>query len=435
MTNTFNFTKAAIDALPLPEVNLRAVYKDAKTSGLQIRVTHGGVKTFSVFRRVKNGSPQRITLGRYPDLTIEQARAKAAEINSSIANGQSPAEVTREKREEPTLQDAFNDYYKSYLAPQGKKTIEDIEANFKRYLLPFANKKLSHIKDTDVRKLINMLGKDKGHATANRTIELLSAIFNKAMLWKIYKGSNPTIGVEKFKLKSRDRFLQGDELSRLFEALSLTPNTLIRDFVLLSLLTGARRDNVMCMRWDQISFERAEWVIPDTKNGTPQTVTLVDAAVKVLEDRRKNGSPWVFPGDGVTGHLVSPKNGWKSLLDLVEVIYLTDLLLEAKGDPKLSERDGAGIRLKKLRAEALRLQLDISRARLPDLRLHDLRRTMGSWQAIQGSSLVIIGKSLNHKSLAATQIYARLDSDPVRASMQNATDAMLKAAGIKKETK
>ena len=60
---------------------------------------------------------------------------------------------------------------------------------------------------------------------------------------------------------------------------------------------------------------------------------------------------------------------------------------------------------------------------------------MGSWQAIQGSSLVIIGKSLNHKSLAATQIYARLDSDPVRASMQNATDAMLKAAGIKKETK
>ena len=62
-----------------------------------------------------------------------------------------------------------------------------------------------------------------------------------------------------------------------------------------------------------------------------------------------------------------------------------------------------------------------------DLRIHDLRRTLGSWQAATGASLPIIGKSLGHKSLAATQIYARLNLDPVRASVSKATDAMLLA--------
>lgn len=430
MTNTFNFTKASINALPTPDKDQRQVYRDIKTSGLQLRVTHTGVKTFSVFKRVKHGSPERITLGRYPDLTVEQARAMAAEINATIAKGENPADAGRDSREEPSLNQAFDEYYNDYLVPQGKKTIDDIEANYKRYLSGFANKKLSHIKESDVRKLVNTLGKDKGHATANRTLELLRAIINKAILWKRFKGQNPAVGIEKFNLKTRDRFLHGDELSRLFNALSQTSNLLIRDFVLISLLTGARRANVMAMRWDEISFERKEWRIPDTKNGTPQTVTLINEAVQILEQIKGNGSDWVFPGDGVTGHLVSPKKGWKSLLDLDEMVYLTNILVNAGGEVVLSQTASLETRIDKLREEAKRLELDISRSRLPDLRLHDLRRTMGSWQAKMGASLVVIGKSLNHKSLAATQIYARLDSDPVRESMQNATDAMMKESGF-----
>lgn len=430
MINSFNFTKASITALPLPESEQRQVYRDTKTSGLQLRVTHNGVKTFSVFKRVKNGSPERITIGRYPDLTVEQARAKAAEINAIIAKGENPADAGRDSREEPTLNQAFDEYLSNYLVPQGKKTINEIEANYKRYLSGLANKKLSHIKESDVRKLVNALGKDTGHATANRTLELLRAIINKAILWKRYKGQNPAVGIEKFNLKTRDRFLHGDELSRLFNALSQTSNILMRDFVLLSLLTGARRANVMAMRWDEISFERKEWRIPNTKNDTPQTVTLINEAIQVIEQRKGNGSDWVFPGDGVTGHLVSPKKGWKSLLDFEEVIYLSDVIASAGGEVTINTSDSLETKLEKLRTESKRLKLVIARSRLPDLRLHDLRRTMGSWQAKMGTSLVIIGKSLNHKSLAATQIYARLDSDPVRESMQLATDAMMKESGF-----
>ena len=97
-----------------------------------------------------------------------------------------------------------------------------------------------------------------------------------------------------------------------------------------------------------------------------------------------NGEEWVFPGAGATGHLASPKRAWKRVLD---------------------------------------------RAKIRDLRIHDLRRTLGSYQARTGASLVIIGKSLNHKSAQSTSVYARLDIDPVRESITRATADMLNHAG------
>ncbi len=97
-------------------------------------------------------------------------------------------------------------------------------------------------------------------------------------------------------------------------------------------------------------------------------------------------SNFVFPGTGKSGHLVEPKKGW--------------------------------IRIKE-------------RAGIKDLRLHDLRRSLGSWQAITGSSLVIIGKTLAHKDQKTTAIYAQLDNDPVRESLQKATEAIFNAGNYK----
>src|SRR5439155_7000503 len=191
------------------------------------------------------------------------------------------------------------------------------------------------------------------------------------------------------KKRSRDRFLQSDELPRFLQALAAEPNDVVRDYVMLSLLTGARRDNVLSMRWKEVSLPRAEWRIPLTKDGTPQTIPLMAEAVIILERRKQaaavNGI-FVFPGAGKTGHLVEPKGGWRRIL---------------------------------------------SRAGIEDLRIHDLRRSLGSWQAKTGASLAIIGKSLNHKNTQTTAIYARLDLDPVRDAMERATNAML-AAGAKR---
>lgn len=152
---------------------------------------------------------------------------------------------------------------------------------------------------------------------------------------------------------------------------------------MLSILTGARKSNVTAMRWADIDFDRREWRIPDTKNGDPLIVQLPEVAMDVLTQRRDNGSPWVFPSTGKSGHLESPKKGVQAILE---------------------------------------------KAGITGLRIHDLRRTLGSWQAITGASLAIIGKSLGHKSVDATLIYARLSADPVRDSVERATNAIMAAA-------
>lgn len=132
------------------------------------------------------------------------------------------------------------------------------------------------------------------------------------------------------------------------------------------------------------------WRIPRTKSGESHTLPLIAILLeRAKENERKQklggGSEWVFPGKGCSGHLVEPKKGWYALLE------------------------SAG---------------------LQDLRMHDLRRTLGSYMAIGNQSLHVIGKVLGHKSASATQIYSKLTHNPLREAMEKAENDMLRAAGL-----
>lgn len=380
----FNFTKTAIDGLPLPEKGW-AYHYDLKVHGLGIGIGKTGKKTFILYRKV-NGRPRRHTLGRYPDLTIEQARGKASKLNADIANGLDPAEIKRQRAAELTFGELFNQYIERH-AKHNKRTWAEDKQRFEQYLQkPLGKKKLSEVN----RQLVASIHSEitlAGHpVVANRVLALISSVYGWAMSVGLVE-TNPVQGIKRNREKSRDRFLQSDELPRFFKALAEEENATMRDYFLLSLLTGARRANVLSMQWADINFERAEWRIKDTKNGTPQTVTLSPEAVEILRNRLPSTpTQFVFPGTGKSGHLEEPKKGWQRIL---------------------------------------------SRGGISDLRIHDLRRTLGSWQAKQGASLAIIGKSLNHKNQNTTAIYARLDLDPVRDSVNTATSAMLAAGQVK----
>jgi integrase len=385
-TNKFNFTKLTLDALRFPDKGKRAYYYDTRTRGLGISITSTGAKSFIVYRKV-NGVPERVTLGRYPDMTIEQARGKAAAINAAIAQGENPADQRRADRAEMTLEDLKEEYLKR--CADFNKRPDKPRKNYRLYLSNWGKRKLSSIKAHEVQALHAKLGREIGKVTANIALKLLHVMFNKAINeWRIWKGENPAHGIKKFPEKSRERFLQADEMPRFLEAVEAEPNDTIRDYFLMSLLTGARKSNVLAMRWEEINFDRCEWYIPDTKNNTSQTIPLMPEAINILKARfeRYGNSEYVFPGTGKTGHLVEPKKGWDRIL---------------------------------------------TSAKITALRIYDLRRTLGSWQARTGASLTIIGKSLNHKSPMTTAIYARLDLDPVRASMEKATSAMFTAAKAK----
>lgn len=375
-----NFTKATIEALPLPEKGQRLEFYDNKVNHLLVRVSSTGRRTFQVYRW-HDGKPSRITIGTHPDLSVEQVRKEAEKLNAQFAKGDNPADKKRQLREEMTFADLFHEYLERH-AKMKKRTWQEDQRQYEQYLGSISKKQLSTITKRDVAVIHSNIGKDAKTA-ANRCLALLSSVFGRAIEFGLWEGLNPCLGVKRFPEQSRDRFLNGEELGRFFKALEQEPNTTLRDFFLVALLTGARRANVMAMRWSEIDLKDATWKIKETKNGTPQTVPLTGAVLEILQDRRRNAySFFVFPGKGRTGHLVEPKTAWARIC-------------------KAAGIDG--------------------------VRIHDLRRTMGSWQAIAGSSLPIIGKSLGHKSQHATAIYSRLDIDPVRASMEKGAAAMMDA--------
>ena len=162
-------------------------------------------------------------------------------------------------------------------------------------------------------------------------------------------------------------------------------------------------------------------------------MTLSPEAIEILKTRKESAEgAFVFPGKGESGHLVEPRKGWERILDRDELKQLAIRIEAANGAFVAKEGEALAGALARARKAAKRMKIDTEACRITDLRIHDLRRTLGSWQAKQGASLAIIGKSLNHKSQAATAIYARLDLDPVRASVNSATAAIMEAAGVKK---
>jgi integrase len=266
-------------------------------------------------------------------------------------------------------------------------TAKDAKWMFDKYLASWRAHKLSQIRRSEVIALHLRLKEESGPYTANRVLQLLRAMFNWAIHpdSELWSGLNPASKIALFAEKKRDRFLDGGELARLFAALrdkATSPD--LRDYVNLALWTGARKSDVLSMRWSDVKLADNHWDVPDSKTGE-YAVPLTPEAIAILKKRQKaraDDNPWVFPSFGKEGHIVDLKGAWARLL---------------------------------------------KRAKITNLRQHDLRRTLGSWQATQGSSLLIIGKSLGHKSLDATEVYSQLDLAPVRSSMATATKAMLAA--------
>jgi len=381
----FNFTQAAIVAVKPPTKQERVYVYDKHTPALALCVTRSGSRTFYVYRRIY-GRPVRVRLGRFPEMTLDQARKQAAVVLAEIARGNDPQEQKRALRRQCTLRELFEYYLKTHakIHCRAKSWRED-QRLFNKHLAVWHARRISTITTADIVVLHGRIGK-KTPSQANRLLTLLSKLFNYGRRTLKTEKVNPCEGVRRFDEAPRERFLNADELRGLFKTLAQEPEP-FRSFFLLLLLTGARKGNVQAMRWQDVDFDSQLWHIPNnqSKNREPLTVVLSRESAEILRRRQavSNGSEYVFPGYGKTEHLVEPKSAWARV---------------------------------------------VKRAKLSNCRMHDLRRTLGSWQAATGASLLIIGKSLGHRSENATRIYARLATDPVRESVEKATKAMIAVA-------
>ena len=228
----------------------------------------------------------------------------------------------------------------------------------------------------DVQEWVDNIGIDSP-ASATRACNQMAAMFNWARKRGYININNPCQGVELFDIKARDRFLLPGEKERFLKALGREREQVQAIFYIL-LYTGARKSNVLSMRWDEIDPELAVWRIPEQKfkNGDPHLIPLIPEAMAQLEKLRKvNHGPWVFPGRDPRTHVKDIRKAWERI---------------------------------------------IKRANLNGVRIHDLRRTVGSYMAMNGASDAIIGKTLGHKDRRSTQVYARLNLDPVRSHLEQA---------------
>ncbi|MDR0329908.1 MAG: tyrosine-type recombinase/integrase [Rickettsia sp.] len=371
------FTRELLHEIGAPKVK-RDVYKDTKEAGLILIVSYGGSKVFYL-GTVINKKYHRIKIGSFPNLSITEARTKAMELKNKIAKGYNPLEAKSKLSNELTFAELYDKYLNEYSKINNKRW-QDYAASMDRYAKHLYPMKISTIQKVDIQEIFNNLTKT-GKYGANRFLDILSPVFNKAIEWGLLK-VNPVIGIKKHKEQSRDRYLTREELPIFFATLAEEKNQLIKDFILISLYTSARKGNVLTMRWENIKFIDKMWYIPDTKNGIPQSLPLLDQAVEILEARKQQStSKWVFPSEtSSSGHLQEPKKGWKRICQ---------------------------------------------KAGIQDLRIHDLRRTLPSWMAMTGANQYVIGKVLNHEDPRSTAVYARLGLDTVREYMNKALNSIV----------
>lgn len=282
-------------------------WDEAFTGGsFGVRVTPRGEKSFILMYRF-SGRLRRLTLGKYPLLSLSQARKKAREALGQVAQGNDPAAEKSLARKAQTFEELANLYIERYAKTKKKpKSIHEDRRILKADLLPaFGTTKAVEIRKADIIELLDTIAYDRNAPImANRTQALLSKIFNFGVSRDLLP-FNPCSGLEPRGVeKSRERVLTDEEIKALWLELEEKSEPTASLYRLL-LLTGQRSAEVKSVRWTDIDDDF--WTIPEdfTKNGKEHKVPLSTQAMAVLDRIRPENCPdeYVFPSRN-GGHII-----------------------------------------------------------------------------------------------------------------------------------
>ena len=377
-------TKRAVDALAGQERE-RVVWDD-DLKGFGVRVHPSGRRVYIVKTRYR-GRVIKMTIGPHGAVTPSYARVRAAEIITDARAGKNPA---GRNADAPTMIALGKRFLKEYVATHCKpSTAEEYRRSVKLFIDPRIGRyRVPDIQRSDIAALHHDM-RDTPYQ-ANRTLGVLSKMFNLAELWDLRPdGSNPCRHVKRFREEKRERFLSDIEYQRLGAALkeievdgSETASAIAA--VRLLMLTGCRLSEIQKLRWEHVDLGASELRLPDTKTGA-KVVYLGDPAIAVLAriDRR-DGNPWVITGRKPGSHLTDLQHPWR-----------------------------------RIRA----------RAELDDVRIHDLRHSFASGGLLVGEGLPMIGKLLGHTQVQTTARYAHLANDPVKSAANRIASRIAEVAG------
>ena len=398
---TLKLTKRNVDALkPAAE---RFTAWDTDLKGFGLRVTPMGERVYVLKYRIA-GEQRWLTIGRHGSpWTPEQARDEAKRLLGDVARKNDPASQRRAEREALTFAALCDLYLAEGVSHKKRSTIAADKGRIEHHLKPLlGRKRIIAIAREDVERLLvdvktgrTRAGEPEkrgpgslargGAGVAAQCVTLAATILQFAVSRKI-RNDNPARGVKKPLVRKLQRFLSEAELGKLADALkahvdgggNIYPAAAIR----LLALTGARRSEILNLRWREVDIERGLLVLSDSKTGA-KAIHLSPPAVEILHKLpRMDSNEFVIVG----GKKGAPYQGLNAIWEDVRAA-----------------------------------------AALTDVRLHDLRHTYASVGAGASLGLPIIGKLLGHTQAQTTARYAHLADDPLRKA-SNAIGSTIDAA-------
>ena len=358
----------------MPEPAKISYIWDAGVRGLGVRRTPAGVKAF-VFRfrlRDLKKSQRILTLGRVDEMRLEDARDKARLMLSDVIMGKDPSAVSQASEGGATVRDMMDRYTKEH-APRKKKSSQtNDELLWRKHIIPLKGKvRVADFTTSDAIDIQNkLLAKT---TTANRAIALLSKAFALAEIWG-WRGqnTNPCHNAQKFTENRRQRILSRAELRKFGQWLDYTEKSRAAgwryvDLLRLLILTGCRRDEWRAGRWEWVNLEDKTYNLPTSKTGA-KVVYLSEMALGVLyhvaAKRGGAGLPksgFIFPSSKSARRAITwSHSSWTAML-----------------------RDMG----------------------LGNLRVHDLRHTVGSYAHASGLTQKQVADLLGHKRMETAARY------------------------------
>jgi len=380
-------TKDRIDKIEFdPDGPIRQITWDTALPGFGVRVQPKGTKSYVLLYRI--GKRKRLVkLGAIGDFqTVDLARDAARETRRTVRLEDRDPIPSRGKKIE-LVTDLVDDWL-GYLKDKGRKDsyIEDASSRMRLHVLPdIGGMRPKDVERDHIDRIHRRLTRAGKGPTANNVVRLIHALFTYAARVKAFPKSepNPAAGIEKNPERPRKVFVSPSQMPALLESIEAEPDPYHQAFFLLALLTGARRGELLGLKWEDVDLRNRTLTFHDTKNRTDHVLAISQAAVGILEALpRQAGNPYVICGHKHGKALVNPDKPWK--------------------------------RIK-------------ARAGLPDVHVHDLRRTYGSWLASKGRTTQQIGKTLGHKSSITARVYAEI-AEQVKSDLAEEMAALVNAA-------
>lgn len=371
-------TKRLIEALE-PEKADYAIW-DSEITGFAVKVTPKGKKAYILKYRNAEGRQRKATIGHHGQITCENARQIASEWFLKVSKGLDPVSDKRSLKTSPTVSELCDRYLDEHSRVYKKASSIELDEYFiRQYIKPSLGKnKAVSITKNDIERFF--LSLKKTPSQANRILATLSKMFNLAEDWDLRKrNSNPCYGIKKFKEVKRERYLNEEEIERLFNGLNEaekdgSESIYFTSLIRLLLLTGARLSEIKNSKWEWLNRESGTLRLPDSKTGA-KTIYLSPQAMEVLDSiPRLDDNPHIIVGNVEGKPLNNAQKPWR----------------------RLREKLG-----------------------LDDVRLHDLRHTFASLCVANNMSLHMVARLLGHSQTRTSERYAHLAHAPLNnAAMQ-----------------